>query len=159
MNDGKQTIQQAHMCKYIETKADTWPVWISDKKLSHILNLSTWSRHQEKKSDTCTCWNKWFIVCNEARRDEKPVYGHIHHIQHSHIISVMLNNSSDGSQHNYLEAAGGKESTPVTWFSVSLQSHTLMLMSLSTAQLQLPQKHIKATFFFPQPQNRNHIVL
>lgn len=90
-------------------------------KLSHILNLSTWRRHWEKKSDTCTCWNKRFVVCDEARRDEKLVYGHSHHIRHSHIISVMLNNSSDESQNNYLEAAGGKELTTVTWLSLSLE--------------------------------------
>lgn len=38
------------------------------------------------------------------------------------ITSVTLNNSSDESQHNYLEAAGGKELTPVTSFSLSLES-------------------------------------
>lgn len=192
MNDGKQTIQQAHRYKYTWdegwhlTCMDKWPKKTQQKTES--VNMK--KRHQEKKSDTSTCWNKWFIVCDEARRDEKLVYGHIHHIQHSHIISVTLNNSSDESQHNYLEAAGGKELTPVTWLSLSLefrQSQTsavklgfgelklvffvflnqLLLYSnadvtvqiLKTAQLQLLQKHIKAKFFFPQPQNRNHILL
>lgn len=99
-------------------------------------------RHQEKKSDTSTCWNKWFIVCDEARRDEKLVYGHIHHIQHSHIISVTLNNSSDESQHNYLEAAGGKELTPVTWLSLSLE-----FRQSQTSAVKLGFGELKLVFF------------
>lgn len=58
------------------------------------------------------------------------------------MISVMLNNSSDESRHNYLEAAGGKELTPVTRFSLSLE-----FRQSQTSAVKLGFSELKLFFF------------